>query len=180
MAVTIQDPNTWKVIEKANGTTTSASVWTLAADGKAISGVTKGTKPDGSDFENDWSVKRVGGTGGFAGTWRVEDLKLSSPARMQIEASGADALNVSIPDYKMTMTLNFDGKESPVEGPTVLKGSTVSAKRISAHKIQLIDKLNGKEMDTTEWEISSDGKVLKMVEHDAGEKKPIVSIYDRQ
>jgi hypothetical protein len=64
--------------------------------------------------------------------------------------------------------------------PTVLKGATVSAKRINPRSIKVTDKLNGKQMDTSDWQVSSDGKVLTTTEHDAGEKKPVVSVYDRQ
>jgi hypothetical protein len=44
----------------------------------------------------------------------------------------------------------------------------------------MTDKLSGKVMDTTDWKLSSDGKVLTLTEHDAGEKKATVAVYDRQ
>jgi len=180
MAITIQDPNTWKLIEKSNGTTTATETWTLSQDGKLISAVAKGVRPDGSEFENHAAFKRIASSGGFAGTWQVEDVKLSSPSLLQIDASGTDGLTVSFPSDKVTMTISLDGKECPVEGPIVLKGSTVSAKRIGSHALKLTDKLNAKVMDTTDWKLSPDGKVLTMTEHDSGVKKPVVSVYDRQ
>ena len=180
MAITIQDPNTWQVVAKSNGTTNATEVWTLAQDGKLISAVGKGTRPDGSEFENHFTLKRVSGSGGFAGAWQIMEVKLSSPGLLQIDASGSDGLTVGFPSDKVTMTLTFDGKECPVEGPTVLKGSTVSAKRIDARNLRLTDKLNAKVMDTEDWKLSSDSKVLTLIEHDAGVKKATVSVYERQ
>ena len=180
MAITVRDPNTWELVSKTNGTVTATGNLTLSQDGKSISNIVKGVRPDGSEFENHATLKRVSGSSGFAGTWQVEDLKISSPSLLQIETFGTNGLAVSFPGDKVTMNVGMDGKETPVEGPTVLKGATVSAKRINPHSIKVTDKLNGKMMDTTDWKVSSDGKLLTMTEHDEGEKKPVVSVYDRQ
>jgi hypothetical protein len=180
MAITVRDPNTWELVNKNNGTIVSTSTITLSQDGKTASSVEKGTRPDGSEFENHASMKRVSGSGGFAGTWQMEDLKIGSPSLLQIETFGTNGLTVSFPADKVTMNIGMDGKETPVEGPTVLKGATVSAKRINPRSIKVTDRLHGKQMDTSDWQVSSDGKVLTMTEHDEGEKKPVVSVYDRQ
>jgi hypothetical protein len=180
MAITVQDPNTWQVVDKSNGTTNATGVWTLSQDGKSISAAVKGTKPDGSQFANHFNLKKLAGSASFAGTWQIADVKLSAPSLLQIDASATDGLIVAYPTDKVTMTISMDGKECPVEGPTVLKGSTISARRIGLHTVKTTDRLNAKVMDTTDWKLSSDGKVLTMIEHDPGVKKPVVSVYDRQ
>jgi len=179
LAITIKDPNTWEIVSKTNGTTTGTATWTLSADGKSISDKGKSTRPDGSEVESTGTLKRVSGSGGFAGTWQITDLSINNPSLLQIETS-TGGLVVSYPSDKVTMTVTFDGKEFPVEGPTVLKGSTASAKRIDTHFIRMTDRLNGKVMDTTDWKLSADGKVLTQTEHDAGEKKATVAVFDRQ
>ena len=90
----------------------------------------------------------------------MEDLKIGSPSLLQIETFGTNGLAVTFPADKVTMNIGMDGKETPVEGPTVLKGATVSAKRLNPHSIKVTDKLNGKQMDTSDWQVSSDGKAL--------------------
>ena len=180
MALTIKDPNTWESVYKANGTKTGTATWTLSADGKSVSGKFKGIRPDGSEFEVAQAFKRVSGSSGFAGTWQSTDVTLSNPSLLQIDASANGGLAVSWPSDKVAMTVTLDGNDFAVEGPTVLKGSTASAKQIDTHLIRMTDKLNGKVMDTTDWKLSSDGKVLTLTEHDAGVKKATVSVYDRQ
>ena len=180
MAITIRDPNTWEVVNKSNGTKTGTGTWTLSADGKSFSVKFKGIRPDGSEFETTSAFKRVSGSGGFGGTWQSTDVTLSNSSLLQIDASTGGGLVVSWPSDKVTMTVTLDGKDFAVEGPTVLKGSTASAKQISAYLIRMTDELNGKVMDTTDWKISSDGKVLTLTEHDSGVKKATVAVYDRQ
>lgn len=179
LAITVKDPNTWEFVSKTNGTKTGTGIWTLSADGKSILNKFKGTRPDGSEVETTGALKRVSGSGGFAGTWQVTDVSIDNPSLLQIETS-TGGLVVTYPSDKVTMNVTFDGKEFPVDGPTVPKGATASAKRIDTQLIRITDKLNGKVMDTTDWKLSSGGKVLTQTEHDAGEKKATVSIYDRQ
>ena len=50
MAITIQDPNSWQIVDKSNGRTNATEVWTLSPDAKSLSAVAKGTRPDGSEF----------------------------------------------------------------------------------------------------------------------------------
>ena len=78
------------------------------------------------------------------------------------------------------MAVTFDGKEFPVEGPTVPKGTTALAKRLGPRSIRTTGKRDGKELDMTDWEISPDGKVLTQTEHDAGVEKATISVFDRQ
>lgn len=179
-ALTILDANKWQVVSKSNGITNGTEIWTLAPDGKSISSEYKGTRPDGTEFDSHAKMTRVSGSGGFAGTWLIADLSFSDPSPVVIAAYGSGGLSVSYPADKMSMNLTMDGKDCPVEGPTVLKGSTTSAKRAGPRSIKLTDKLNGKLMDTTELKVSADGKTLTMTEHDAGVKKPLVLVYDRQ
>lgn len=153
--------------------------WTLSSDGKSISDKFNGKRPDGSQFVNTSTMKRISGSGGFAGTWQTADLTLSDPSLLQIEASSG-GLAVSWPSDKVTMAVTFDGKDFPVDGPTVPKGWTSSAKRVHPDLIRMTDTLSGKVMNTTDWKLSSDGKVLTITEHDSGEKKATVSVFDRQ
>jgi hypothetical protein len=179
-AITINDPNTWELVFKANGIKTGTTTWTLAPDGKSFTGKFKGIRPDGSEFESTSTSKRVSGSGGFAGTWQSTDVSLSNVSLMQIEALPNGGLAVSWPSDKVSMNVTLDGKDFAVEGPTILKDSMSSAKPMGSHAMQITDKISGKVMDKTDWKVSPDGKVLTMTEHDAGVKKAAVSVYDRQ
>jgi hypothetical protein len=54
----------------------------------------------------------------------------------------------------------------------------VSAKRINPGSIEVTDKVNGKQMDTSDWQVSSKGKVLTMTEHSGGQKRSTVPVYE--
>jgi hypothetical protein len=179
-AITVKDPNTWDQVYKTNGIKTGTATWSLAPDGKSFSGKFKGIRPDGSEFENASTYKRVSGSGGFAGVWQSTDVSLSNVSLLHIEASPNGGLAVSWPSDKVSMHVSLDGKDFAVEGPTVLKGWTASATRMGSHAMRITDKLSGKVMDTADWKVSPDGKVLTIIEHDAGVEKPTTSVYDRQ
>jgi len=180
VAITVKDPNTWELVFKTNGTKTGTATCSLAADGKSQACKFTVIRPDGSEVENTFVDHRVSGSGGFAGVWQRASMTLGNPSLLQIDASPNGNLAVSWPSDKVSMTVTLDGNDFAVEGPTVVKGATASATRKGAHSIRMTDKLNGKVLDTADWKVSSDGKVLTITEHDAGVKKATVSVYDRQ
>jgi len=179
MAVTIKDPNTWEVVNKTNGITTSTGTWVLSKDGKTISAKMKSNRPDGSETDTNFDLKRISGSG-FAGTWEMAGINSSSPGDVQISAYGTNGLTISFVSDKVTTNLTMDGKDCVVEGPTVPKGSTTSASRPNAHTVKMTDKLNGKVTDTEEWKLSADGKSFTLTHHDAGVPKPMIFVYERQ
>ena len=174
-AITTKDASTWEVAYKTNGTTMEAVTWSLSADGSSLLVNSKSA----SGSESNETLRRVSGTAGFVGAWqKIDPTKTYS--LLQITTSADGSLAINWPSDNVAMATALDGKDFAVVGPTVLQGSTAAATLIDAHLIRMTDKIDGKRMDTVDWQLSSDGNTLTLTEHDAGTKKAIVSVYDRQ
>jgi hypothetical protein len=85
----------------------------------------------------------------------------------------------TVPADKTKFAVTFDGKENPVEGPTVPPGMVVSGKMSGPRKVEVIIKAGGKAMATGTWEVSADGKTFTYTEKDAGETNAQVSVFDK-
>jgi hypothetical protein len=79
-----------------------------------------------------------------------------------------------------TRNLKFDGKDYPVEGPGLAKGSTSSARRVDERTLEVVEKVNG-EVTRTEWrELSADLKTLTRTIHPVRQHDPNIFVYERQ
>ena len=179
-AVKEDGPNKWKEIDKRDGKVTATASWTISDDGKIYTSITKGTRPDGSTYHNEFKAKRTAGGPGLAGTWESTEVKQSAPAAWKITPYQGDGLSFRTPAEKEGVDLKFDGKDYPDKGPRVPPGSTVSGKRIDQRKIELSNKLKGKPFYSQQLEVSEDGKTLTIVLNFPGVSNPETDIYDRQ
>ena len=59
-------------------------------------------------------------------------------------------------------------------------GTTVSAKKVDDHTIELTYKLKGKTTETDHMELSADGKTLTDTVTFPGESKAEVDVFDRE
>ena len=84
------------------------------------------------------------------------------------------------PTYQGKTDFKLDGKEYTPKGPRVAKGTTVSAKAIDSHNMELSYKLKGKTTETDHWKLSANGKMLTDTINFSGESKPEVDVYDRE
>jgi hypothetical protein len=179
VSIAPEGANRWKMVIKKDGRVISSMTHTIAEDGK--SQTIKGTesKPDGttSDFTAEW--KKLGGGSGWAGTWETSELKFTSPDEYDIEAYEGDGLSFKTPAYQEVLNMKFDGKDYEQTGPNLAPGSMSSGKRVNAHTLEVTDKVNGKIMDHTKYEVSPDGKTLTLTVHGTGQPKAITMVYDK-
>jgi len=179
-AVTKSGPNAWKWTTKRNGKVTSDATWTVSEDGATSTYVSTEMRPDGSTSHDTTKLKRTAGTSGLVGTWESTEIKVGSPATLEIAKWQGDGYSIKTPVYKGQTNFKLDGKEVTPKGPRVAKGTTVSAKKIDDRKIELTYKLNGKTTETDVWELSADGKTLTSTNTYPGVDKQEVDVYDRQ
>ena len=71
------DDHTWESDAKRGETDLGTATWTVSPDGKSLSVQRKGTRPDGSSFDNQTSYDRVDGESGLAGSWRSSNTKMA-------------------------------------------------------------------------------------------------------
>jgi len=96
----------------------------------------------------------------FIGTWVHNDSKSPTPLVIKIEPLGSDGLSFFFSVDKARTDLRFDGKAYPDRGPTVEKGRSSTGKRMDAHTMQMITKINDQPVWEDDLNVSADGQTL--------------------
>lgn len=180
LSVTVEDPNTWKVVRKKDGRTIISAIWKLSEDGQTLRDDYTGYRPNGSTYNLDYLYKRTAGSSGFAGTWQSTSEKVNSVFELEIQPWKEDGLSFINVAQGSTRNLQFDGKDYPAEGPDVVPGTASSGRRVDERTLEMTDKLRGKVFDTQQISVSPDLKMLTMTVHAAGQTKPNVLVFDRE
>ena len=180
LSVTIEGPDTWKVVRKKNGRTLLTGIWKLSEDGKSLSDTYRENQPDGSTLSMDYVYKRTTEGSGFAATWESVSEKMNSLYELQIQRYGGDGLAFITPAEHETRNLRFDGKDYPDAGPDVSPGSASSGRRVNSSTLEMTDTIKGKVMDTRQIKLSTDLKTLTMTVHPVGQSKSNILVFDRE
>jgi hypothetical protein len=179
-AFTQTGPNKWKWTRKRDGKVIAVSNWTVSEDGQTFSSSRENMRPDGSTSHENLKFKRTAGKSGLAGTWEGTELKMTSPATLEIERWQGDGFSFLDPVYKERTDFRLDGKDYTPKGPLVPKGTTMSGKKIDDRNLELTYKLKGKTTETDRWELSADGKTLTATLTFPGQSKSAIAVYDRE
>lgn len=174
------DPNTWEATYKTKGAVLSTDTHKLSSDGKTLTVISKGTKPDGASFENTAVYERVSGSTGLAGKWKTAKVAISSPETMEFSAAKDGGLSWTVPAYKISTALTFDGKDHPVVGPTVPANFTIAATSKGDRAFELVQKMDGKVVYRGTYSLSADGKTLTASFTPEGTTEKVTAVYDRQ
>jgi hypothetical protein len=150
--------NAWNEVEEANGTVLVKIRRELSPDGKTLKMTYSGTKPDGSNFNDEANYTRVTGTNGLAGKWRSTKVTVSAPDSFIISSTSSGIWHWDIPGYKESVEGKDDGSDLPITGPTVPPGMTLSFKRLDPNKISYQVKLAGKTQGIGIQTLAADGK----------------------
>ncbi len=79
------DASSWETVNKLKGKVLSTEVSRLSADGKTLTVVSKGTRPNGKAFENEYVMTRVSGGPGLPGKWKTSKVSYSAPSLIEID-----------------------------------------------------------------------------------------------
>jgi hypothetical protein len=180
VSITVEAPDTWKVVRKKNGRALLTGTWKLSKDGKTLSDAFRANQPDGSTLSLDYVYTRTAGSSGFPGTWESTSEKVNSVFEFQIQPYAGDGLSFITPAQHETQNMRFDGKDYPDVGPDVVAGSASSGHRVNERTLDITDKIKDKVMDTRQIELSPDLKTLTMTVHAVGQSKPNILVFDRE
>lgn len=178
-AVTVLSSHQWKVVRKTGGRVTISAIWDLSSDDNTLTDNFTGYRADGSTSNLLYKYTRAAGTSGFAGTWESIEEQVNSSYEMQVQTYEDNGLSFVNPAQKMTKSIKFDGKDYAAQGPNLPAGYVTSGRRLSDSAVELTDKINGKELDTQQVEVSADGKTLTITTHIPGHSKPNIQVFDR-
>ncbi len=174
------DDNTYESHAMQNGVDLGTSTWTLASDGKNLKVESKGTRPDGSNFDDTSDYARVSGTHGLMGSWKGTKTDLNDEQIYDIAEKGPNELSWNIPAIKGVLNASLDGKESAPVGPTVPKGLTISLLRTSPRTLKMVEKMNGEPIYHSTMTLSADGKKFTDVGTPAKTNEPITTVWVKQ
>lgn len=174
------DERTWEVVTRLSGKVLGTDTIKVSADGKTRTVISKGTKPNGENFQDTAVYERIAGESGLLGTWRSTEVKISSPMVLGFAPYGPDGLTLTIVDYKVVCNAKLDGKDYPATGPTVPPGLTLALKRTGERTMEMVEKDKGKTLGTSKFAVSADGKTLTEVYTPAAVNEPVTAVYDRQ
>jgi hypothetical protein len=180
LAITVEGPDTWKVVRKKGGRTLLTGIWKLSKDGETLSDTFTANQPNGSTFRLDYVYKRTAGSSGFPGTWESTSEKVNSVYELQIQPYEGDGLSFITPAQHETQNMRFDGKDYPDAGPNVPPGSVSSGRWLNERTVAITDKIRGKAIDTRQIKLSPDLKTLTMTVQPAGQSKPNILVFDRE
>jgi len=179
LAVTVEDPFSWKVVRKKDGHVLLTANWTLSRDGSALSDDFTSFAPDGSASNLKYVYARTTATSGFAGTWESASVTVNFVLVIKIQPYDGDGLSLISPSADRPRNLRFDGKDYPNFSSNASAGSTYSARQVSENTLEITDKLNGKILDTQQITLSSDLRTLTLSVHKTGTRAPSVLVFER-
>ena len=180
LSVTVEGPDSWKVVRKKDGRILLTANWKLSQDGNTLEDDYTEFPPNGSSSKVKYVYKRTAGNAGFAGTWESTSEEVNSVFVLKVQPYEGDGLSFINPAEGVTKSVKFDGKDYPNEGPNVASGSVSSGRRVNERTLQLTDKVKGKTVGTEEIELSPDHKTLTMTVHAGGRSKPNILVFDRE
>jgi hypothetical protein len=173
-------PDGWTTeYRKTDGKLMRSDSWKLSSDGKTLTVTTSGVKANGDLYTDTADYERTAGTSGLIGSWKSTTVKLSSPNELIIQEISLDKLLLKIPAIKASCEINFDGKETAVDGPDIPTGLRLSLQRTGPYSFKLVQKLNGSTVSSSVYTVSNDGKTMTEVGGTPGDP-PSTLIWEKQ
>jgi hypothetical protein len=178
LAVSADAPDSWRVVRKTGAHIDIIGLWRLSADGSTLTDNFTGFRPDGTTSNLLYTYKRTAGTSGFVGTWESVTEQVNSTFEIQIQPYQDNGISLIFPS--VTKNVILDDKDYPNAGASAPPGYTSSGHRVNDHTVQMIDKMNGKLLNTQQVEVSPDGKTLTVTITIPGRNKPQIQVFERE
>jgi hypothetical protein len=179
LSVTVEGPDTWKVVRKKDGRMLLTATWKLSQDGNALSDNYTEFEPNGSPSTVNYLYKRTAAGPGFAGTWE-STIAMNSAFVLQIRPYEEKGLSFISSSEEVTRNVKFDGKDYPNVGRGVVQGSTSSARRVDERTLEITDKIKDKITRSVQIELSPDLKTLTRTVRPVGQREPNIFVFERQ
>jgi len=180
LSITVQGPDSWKVVRKQENRILITAYWKLSQDGNTLTDDFTQLGPNGSSTNVKYVYKRTAGRSGFAGTWESTSETVNSVYAIKVEPYEGDGLSFINSSQGVTRNVTFDGKDHPVAGPNAPAGATSSAVRVNERTLQITTRINDKVMGAQEDALSTEGKILTITIHTAGRAAANILVFERQ
>lgn len=163
LSVASEGPH-WKVIRKKGGRVLLEATWTLSKDGSSLTDDFTSFDQGRPPVNIKYLYKQMArGASGFAGDWLSTSEAVGSVVTIRIHPYHNGGLAITNSGGKTTM--KFDGK---------------SARRLSPSAVEVMQKSEGKLVQTRQFEVSPDHKTLTITTRLVGRSAPNILVFDRQ
>jgi hypothetical protein len=152
----------------------------VSSDGKTLMVESKGTKPNGDNFDNKFTYVRTSPGTGLIGGWKSTVVKLSSPNSLTIQTDGADGVTLTLSEVKATCQAKWNGKDFPATGPTVPDGLTLAVSKTGADGFKLVQKAKDKVIMIGHYRVAPDGKTMTLKGTNGQGTEPFTEVFDKQ
>lgn len=181
LSVSVEQPDTWKVVRKKDGRMLITANWKLSKDGNRLMDNFNEISPDGATSTVDYVYQRKGQGSGFTGTWVSTSAVVNFVYVLQIRPYEEDGLSIINSASQLTKNMKPDGKDYPNTGANAAVIPASSLRRLDGHTLELTDKKSdGKVYDIQQIKLSPDLKALTVSIHAAGRDEPNIFVFERQ
>ena len=179
VAVTLTGPDALRFVRKKDGRMLLTANWTLSKDGSTLNDDFTSFAPDGSASNVKLVFQRTTATSGLMGTWEGASSTVNFSLTIKIQPYGGDGLSILSSASDKPKDLTFDGKDTPNLSSNVPAGTTYSAKRLNDVTLEITDKLKGRVVDTQQYALSADRKILTLTIRRPGMRTPNIFVFER-
>jgi hypothetical protein len=172
--------DSYTAVSKKGGVVLRTTTIKVSSDGKTLSEESKGTKPNGDNFDDQFTYVRTSPGTGLIGTWKSTEVKLSSPNSLTIQTDGSDGVTLQLSAIKATCQAKWDGKDYPTTGPTVPDGLTLAVSKVGASGFKLVQKVKGKVILIAHYRLAADAKTLTMKGTNGLGTEPFTEVFEKQ
>jgi hypothetical protein len=172
--------DSYTATSKKNSLLLSTTSIKISADGKTLMEESKGTKPNGDNFDNTYTYVRTSPGTGLIGGWKSTKVKLSSPNSLTIQTDASDGVTLTLSAIKATCQAKWDGKDYPATGPTVADGLTLALSKTGPSSFKMVQKVKDKTIFIAHYSLGPDGKTVTMHGTNGQGKEPFTEVFDKQ
>jgi hypothetical protein len=166
LSVSVEAPNSWKVVRKRDSRMLLTANWSLSRDGNTLTDHFTGFDPKGSPEAINYVFQRKGGGSGFVGTWVSTSEAVNFVLVLQIRPYEGDGLSIMDTSTGNAKKVKFDGKDH---------------RRMDERTLDFTERKPGGEIGyTQQLELSPDLKTLTMTTRVNGQSDPQILVFNRQ
>jgi hypothetical protein len=179
ISCTQKDPSAIDSISTVDGSVVEADHWKLSADGTLLSITSTSAGPSGTAMRSTENVfARIGKSIGFAGGWK--NLKpFGNRHRILQLALRGDTLHLVHLETGLYADIRLDGSDAPVQGESVLLGTTIGLKPSGSHEFLIRQKVQGRIVNEGSLKLSGDGQALIEEYWVPGSNQKSMLVYER-
>lgn len=178
LSVTVEGPDTWKVVRKKDGRMLLTATWKLSKDGDTLTDSYTEFRSNGSPSTTNYLYRRTAGGSGFAGTWE-STMPADSAYVLHIRPYEQNGLSFVRSSEKVAQNVKLDGKDYPIVS-SVVQGLTWSVRQVDERTLEVTDKIEGKVIRTEQIELSPNLKTLTRTIRPIGQREPNIFVFERQ